>query len=313
MLELAIIGGGPAGLSAGLYATRGGLKDVVMFEKGMPGGQITSSSEMENYPGVAEVKSGFDFMQPWQEQCFRFGLKHEMAEVKYIKRKESHFVLVLSDGKEVEAKAVIVATGGSPKRSGVKGEDTYWGKGVSSCATCDGFFYKNKEVVVLGGGDTAVEESIYLAKICSKVTLIHRRNEFRASPITLERARNESKINFLTPYVIEEICGTSEAGVTGLKLKNLENQSTMDLKIDGIFVLIGYNVNNKVLLGEDGSSICALDEYGQAIVNLKMETNIPGLYVAGDLRKDAPKQVVCAAADGATAALSAIEYIEHHK
>ena len=182
MLELAIIGGGPAGLSAGLYATRGGLKEVVMFEKGMPGGQITSSSEMENYPGVAEVKSGFDFMMPWQEQCFRFGLKHEMAEVVRVKRKENHFVVVLSNQKEVEAKSVIVATGGSPKRSGVKGEDVYWGKGVSSCATCDGFFYKNKEVAVLGGGDTAVEESIYLAKICSKVTLIHRRNAFRASP-----------------------------------------------------------------------------------------------------------------------------------
>lgn len=312
MLELAIIGGGPAGLSAGLYATRGGLKEVVMFEKGMPGGQITSSSEMENYPGVAEVKSGFDFMMPWQEQCFRFGLKHEMAEVVRAKRKENHFVVVLSNQKEVEAKSVIVATGGSPKRSGVKGEDVYWGKGVSSCATCDGFFYKNKEVAVLGGGDTAVEESIYLAKICSKVTLIHRRNAFRASPVTLERAKNEAKIEFLTPYGIEEICG-NDSGVTRLKLKNLEEETIKEIKVDGIFVLIGFNVNNSVLMQEDGSAICATNEYGQAIVNLKMETNIPGLFVAGDLRIDAPKQVVCAAADGATAALGAIEYIEHHK
>ncbi len=309
MLELAIIGGGPAGLSAGLYATRGGLKEVVMFEKGMPGGQITSSSEMENYPGVAEVKSGFDFMMPWQEQCFRFGLKHEMAEVVRVKRKENHFVVVLSNQKEVEAKSVIVATGGSPKRSGVKGEDVYWGKGVSSCATCDGFFYKNKEVAVLGGGDTAVEESIYLAKICSKVTLIHRRNAFRASPVTLERAKNEAKIEFLTPYGIEEICG-NDSGVTGLKLKNLEEETIKEIKVDGIFVLIGFNVNNSVLMQEDGSAICATNEYGQAIVNLKMETNIPGLFVAGDLRIDAPKQVVCAAADGATAALGAIEYID---
>ena len=312
MLELAIIGGGPAGLSAGLYATRGGLKEVVMFEKGMPGGQITSSSEMENYPGVAEVKSGFDFMMPWQEQCFRFGLKHEMAEVVRVKRKENHFVVVLSNQKEVEAKSVIVATGGSPKRSGVKGEDVYWGKGVSSCATCDGFFYKNKEVAVLGGGDTAVEESIYLAKICSKVTLIHRSNAFRASPVTLERAKNEAKIEFLTPYGIEEICG-NDSSVTRIKLKNLEEETIKEIKVDGIFVLIGFNVNNSVLMQEDGSAICATNEYGQAIVNLKMETNIPGLFVAGDLRIDAPKQVVCAAADGATAALGAIEYIEHHK
>lgn len=312
MLELAIIGGGPAGLSAGLYATRGGLKDVVMFEKGMPGGQITSSSEMENYPGVAEVKSGFDFMMPWQEQCFRFGLKHEMAEVVRVKKHGDHFVILLSDGKEVESKSVIIATGGSPKKSGVKGEDVFWGKGVSSCATCDGFFYKDKEVAILGGGDTAIEEAIYLAKICSKVTVIHRRNEFRSSPITLERAKKESKIEFLTPYGISEILG-DDSGVTGLQLKNLENGSEKQLNIACLFVLIGYNVNNSVLMQEDGNSVCALSEYGEALVNLKMETNVPGLFVAGDLRVDAPKQVVCAAADGATAALGAIEYIEHHK
>ncbi len=312
MLDLAIIGGGPAGLSAGLYATRGGLKNVVMFEKGMPGGQITSSSEMENYPGVAEVKSGFDFMAPWQEQCFRFGLKHEMAEVERVLKQGEHFILILSDKKQIEAKSVIVATGGSPKKSGVKGEDVFWGKGVSSCATCDGFFYKNKEVAILGGGDTAIEEAIYLAKICSKVTVIHRRNEFRSSPITLERAKKESNIEFLTPYGIEEICG-DDSGVTGLKLKNLENGSTKSLDIACLFVLIGYNVNNSVLFQEDKSTICAVSEYGEAIVNLKMETNVPGLFVAGDLRICAPKQVVCAAADGATAALGAIEYIEHHK
>ncbi|WDL75358.1 thioredoxin-disulfide reductase [Helicobacter winghamensis] len=312
MLELAIIGGGPAGLSAGLYATRGGLKDVVMFEKGMPGGQITSSSEMENYPGVAEVKSGFDFMMPWQEQCFRFGLKHEMAEVVRVKKVGNHFGILLSDGKEIESKSVIVATGGSPKKSGVKGEDVFWGKGVSSCATCDGFFYKGKEVAILGGGDTAIEEAIYLAKICSKVTIIHRRNEFRASPITLERAKRESNIEFLTPYGINEILG-DDSGVTGLELKNLENGETKKIEIACLFVLIGYNVNNSVLLQENGSSICALSEFGEALVNLKMETNIPGLFVAGDLRIDAPKQVVCAAADGATAALGAIEYVDHHK
>lgn len=173
-------------------------------------------------------------------------------------------------------------------------------------------FYKNKEVAVLGGGDTAVEESIYLAKICSKVTLIHRRNGFRASPVTLERAKKEEKIEFLTPYGIEEICGDT-SGVTGLRLKNLENETLKEIKVDGIFVLIGFNVNNSVLMQEDGSTLCAVNEYGQAIVNLKMETDIPGLFVAGDLRMDAPKQVVCAAADGATAALGAIEFIEHHR
>ncbi|MDA3967513.1 MULTISPECIES: thioredoxin-disulfide reductase [Helicobacter] len=312
MLDLAIIGGGPAGLSAGLYATRGGLKEVVMFEKGMPGGQITSSSELENYPGVAEVKSGFDFMIPWQEQCFRFGLKHEMKEVKRVERKDKHFVVIFNDDSSVEAKSVIVATGGSPKRSGINGEDTYWGKGVSSCATCDGFFYKNKEVAVLGGGDTALEESIHLAKICSKVTLIHRRNEFRASPVTVERLKKESKIEVLTPYEITEICGDN-SGVNGLKIKNLENGNQSELSIAGIFVLIGYNINNSVLQQTDGSMLCEVNQYGNAKVNLKMETNVPGLFIAGDLREDSPKQVVCAASDGAIAALSVLEYIEHTK
>ena len=313
MLELAIIGGGPAGLSAGLYATRGGLKDVVMFEKGMPGGQITSSSEMENYPGVAEVKSGFDFMMPWQEQCFRFGLKHEMKEVVCIKKVGNHFSIMLSDNTEVESKAVIVATGGSPKKSGVKGEDVFWGKGVSSCGTCGGFCYKGKEVAILGGGESAIEEAIYLAKICSKVSVIHRRNAFRASPITVERAKAVPNIEFLTPYGIEEIVGNEKDGVSGLRLKHLESGEEKSIAIACLFVLIGYQVNNTVLKQENGSSICALSEFGEAIVNLKMETNVPGLFVAGDLRLDAPKQVVCAAADGATAALGAIEYIEHHK
>ncbi|BCZ19315.1 hypothetical protein NHP190012_09570 [Helicobacter sp. NHP19-012] len=198
-LDLAIIGGGPAGLSAGLYATRGGLKEVVLFEKGAPGGQITFSSEIENYPGVREVVSGLDFMQPWQEQCFRFGLRHEMTLVTQIKPHGTHFAIHTDENKVFYAKSVILATGGRPKRAGVKGEDTFWGNGVSTCATCDGFFYKNKEVAVLGGGDTALEEALYLAKICTKVYLIHRRDTFRAAPITLDKAKNNPKIEFLTP------------------------------------------------------------------------------------------------------------------
>lgn len=312
ILDLAIIGGGPAGLSAGLYATRGGIKNVVMFEKGMPGGQITSSSEMENYPGVAEVKSGFDFMAPWQEQCFRFGLKHEMKEVVRIKKDGANFKVFFADNSEVLARSVIACTGGFPKRSGVNGEDKYFGKGVSTCATCDGFFYKKKEVAVLGGGDTAVEESIYLAKICTKVTLIHRRNEFRASPATMKRAREVANLEFYTPYVIDEILG-DDAGVNGLRLKNNETGETKNLAIAGLFVLIGHGVNHEILLDENKNPICELDSENRAVVNLKMETNVPGLFVAGDLRTQAPRQVVCAAGDGAMAALSAIEFLEHNK
>ena len=312
MIDLAIIGGGPAGLSAGLYATRGGIKNVVLFEKGMPGGQITGSSEIENYPGVKEILSGLDFMQPWQEQCFRFGLKHEMVMVNRVSKKGDIFEIHQEDGKVVQAKAVIVTTGGRPKKTGIKGESELWGKGVSTCATCDGFFYKNKEVAVLGGGDTAIEEAIYLTKMCKKVYLIHRREEFRAAPVSVEHAKHNEKIEFLTPYVVEEIKGDA-MGVTGLSLKNLKSGETKELEVPGIFIFAGYEVNNQILAQEDGSMLCEVDAYGSVVVDLSMRTNVAGLFAAGDLRVQAPKQVVCAAGDGATAALQAIAYLDSHK
>jgi thioredoxin reductase (NADPH) len=185
MLDCAIIGGGPAGLTAGLYATRGGLQNVTMFEMGMPGGQITQSSEIENYPGFFEHdKTGMDFMDTWQKQCFHFGLKHEIENVA---KTGEHFTVTLEGGESVEAMTVIVCTGSVPKRAGFPGEDEYFGKGVSTCATCDGFFYKNKPVTVLGGGDTALEEAFYLSNIASDVYVVHRRDEFRAAPPTLEQ------------------------------------------------------------------------------------------------------------------------------
>lgn len=213
VLDVAIIGGGPAGLSAGLYATRGGAENVVLFEKGMVGGQITSSSEMENYPGVAQVMSGLDFMEPWREQCFRFGLLHEMAEVsRVVRQSEGNFAIHLSDGRIFEARSVIVATGGKPKKAGVKGELEFFGRGVSTCATCDGFFYRNRDVAVIGGGDTALEEALYLANICSHVYLIHRREEFRAAPLSVEKVKKNPKIALLTSRVIEEIVGDASGG-----------------------------------------------------------------------------------------------------
>lgn len=309
MLDLAIIGGGPAGLSAGLYATRGGLKNVTLFEMGMPGGQITGSSEIENYPGVAQVVSGMDFMQPWQEQCFRFGLKHEMSEVVRVSKQGDIFEIIQADGKIHEAKSVIVATGGKPKKSGVKGESEFWGKGVSTCATCDGFFYKNKEVVVLGGGDTALEEAIYLSRICSKVYLVHRREEFRAAPSTIAHARENEKIEFITSAIVEEIGGDT-MGVSFVDVK--QNGEIKRLEVMGIFIFVGYEVNNSVLKQEDGSMLCECDEWGSVKVDLSMRTNVKGLFVAGDLRIQAPRQVVCAAGDGATAALSVLSYLEGH-
>lgn len=309
MLDLAIIGGGPAGLSAGLYATRGGLKNVALFEMGMPGGQITGSSEIENYPGVAQIVSGMDFMQPWQEQCFRFGLKHEMSEVTRVAKKGDVFEIIQADGKKVEAKSVIVATGGKPKKSGVKGESEFWGKGVSTCATCDGFFYKNKEVVVLGGGDTALEEAIYLSRICSKVYLVHRREEFRAAPSTIEHARANEKIEFITSATIEEIGGDA-MGVSFVNIKKSNEIKRLDVM--GVFIFVGYEVNNSVLKQEDGSMLCECDEWGSVKVDLSMRTSVKGLFAAGDIRIQAPRQVICASGDGATAALSVLAYLEGH-
>ena len=309
MLDLAIIGGGPAGLSAGLYATRGGLKEVVMIERGMPGGQITSSSEIENYPGVAQVMDGISFMAPWSEQCMRFGLKHEMVGVlQVLKNADKSLTIKLEGGKSEQAKAVIVCTGSAPKKAGFKGEEEFFGKGVSTCATCDGFFYKNKEVAVLGGGDTALEETLYLANICSKVYLIHRRDEFRAAPSTTEKVKKNPKIELITSAFIDEAYGDA-SGLCGLKLR-LKDGSVRDLAVPGVFTFVGLDVRNEILKQDDGSFLCDTQPAGQVSVNLKMQTSISGLFAAGDLRQDAPKQVICAAGDGAVAALSALAYIE---
>jgi len=308
MLDLAIIGGGPAGLTAGLYATRGGLKDVVMFEKGLPGGQITGSSEIENYPGAAKVVTGMELMESWPEQCMRFGMKHRMDEVTRVsKRDDGIFEIALMGGEVVESKSVVISTGSTPRRAGIEGEEKYFGKGVSTCATCDGFFYKNKEVAVLGGGDTALEESLYLANICSKVYLIHRRDAFRASPVTIEKVKKNDKIELILNSGVKEIVG-DVMGVTGVIVSGKDG-SERTLDVPGIFVFVGMNVNNSILQQEDGNYLCDLDDNGNVIVDLKMKTSAKGLFAAGDIRIDAAKQVVCAAGDGATAGIQALEYV----
>ena len=308
MLDLAIIGGGPAGLTAGLYATRGGLKNVVMFEMGMPGGQITSSSEIENYPGQIEVVSGMDLMMKWPEQCQRFGLKHEVAQIENVTKVGDIFKLTTSDKKEYEAKTVLIATGSVPRRAGFKGENEFFGKGVSTCATCDGFFYRGKEVTVVGGGDSAIEEAIYLSKMCSKVYLVHRRDTYRAAPSTIEHMKHAQNIEEVTNVTVEEVYGDM-SGVQGIKVKHKETGEIRDLPTPGVFIFVGRDVLNAPLKQEDGSFLCDVNEAGEVIVDLRMRTSVPGLYAAGDIRIDAPKQVVCAAGDGATAAVNIIEYL----
>ena len=308
MLDLAIIGGGPAGLTAGLYATRGGLDKVTMFEMGMPGGQITGSSEIENYPGVTGEITGMDLMMPWPEQCQKFGLKHEMVEVKKVSKSGDHFTIHLSDGSTQEALSVITATGSTPKRVGFTGEDELFGKGVSTCATCDGFFYKGKEVAVIGGGDTAIEEAFYLSKICSKVYLVHRRDSFRAAPNTVARLKNTENIELILNSTPKEVYGDT-MGVSGLKVSTPNGE--LDLPVPGVFTFVGNNVNNQVLIQDDGSFLCDMTQWGGVKVNLNMETSVPGLFATGDMRQDAPKQVVSAAGDGAVAGIRAIGYVDH--
>lgn len=308
ILDCAIIGGGPAGLTAGLYTTRGGLEKVTMFEKGMPGGQITSSSEIENYPGVSGEISGMDLMQPWPEQCQKFGLKHEMVEVTRVSKEGDIFKIQKGDGSVSEAHSVIICTGSSPKRAGFKGEEEFLGKGVSTCATCDGFFYKGKEVAVIGGGDTALEEALYLAKICTKVYIIHRRDTFRAAPNTVERVKKAENIELVLDTTPQEVYGDN-MGVNGIKIKDKDGK-IRDIEVPGVFTFVGNDVNNQVLKQEDGSFLCDVNEYGEVIVDISMKTSLSGLFAAGDMRIAAPKQVVSAAGDGAVAALQAISYVD---
>ena len=310
ILDCAIIGGGPAGLTAGLYTTRGGLENVTMFEKGMPGGQIINSSEIENYPGVTGEITGMDLMMPWPAQCQKFGLKHEMVNVLRVSKKGDLFTIHSEDGVTREAHSVILGTGSSPRKAGFTGEDKFFGKGVSTCATCDGFFYKGKEVAVIGGGDTALEEALYLAKICSKVYLVHRRESFRSAPNTIKRVKNTRNIELVLNSLLEEVYG-DESGVTGVRVKN-KSGVVYNIGVSGVFTFVGNDVNNQTLIQEDGSFLCDINKQGQVIVDISMRTSVPGLFATGDMRIAAPKQVISAAGDGAVAALQAISYVDEH-
>lgn len=308
MLDLAIIGGGPAGMTAGLYATRGGLKNVVLYELGLPGGQITQSSEIENYPGQKEIVSGMELMSNWPEQSKAFGLKHSMNEVAKIVKSNNIFTLTLTNGEKISSKAVIMATGSKPKKARLKGEDKYFGKGVSTCATCDGFFYKNQEVVVVGGGDTALEEALHLSHICKTVHLTYRGDKFRASPNTVDRVQKSANIKIYFSTIVDEIIG-DDSGVSQVNIKNKKTDNIEKLKLPGIFIFVGRDVLNEPLRQTGGGFLCDTNDSGEIIVDLKMQTSVPGLFACGDIRVDSPKQVVCAAGDGAVAGIGAIAYL----
>ena len=296
MYDIIIIGAGPAGLSAGIYTSRLGAKTLIL-EKLNPGGQITLSSEIENYPGVCDVKSGLEFMSCWPNQAKKFGAEIKSEEAVKLSM-ENGKLKIETHKNSYEAKAVIVATGSTPKKAGFEGEIEYTGRGVSYCAVCDGFFYKDKVVAVIGGGDTALEEALYLSKIAKKVYLIHRRNKFKAAPSTQKKVFNTSNIEIIYNETVKKVFG--KEFVEGIILS-----SNKEIKVDGVFVFVGMKVNNELV-----KDLVELNEWGEVKVNLNMQTNKKGLYVAGDIRENSVKQVVAAAGDGAVAAINAVKYLE---
>ncbi len=295
-----IIGGGPAGLTAGLYCARSRF-DTLLIEKGILGGQITNAERVENYPGFPGGISGIQLGQLIHEQAASYGLETLLAEVTRVVPRQKHNLVNTSEG-DFTAESVIIASGAQFRKLEVPGEGKYVGKGVSYCATCDGPLFKGKTVAVIGGGDSAVTEALYLSKFASAVKIIHRRSQLRASKIFEERAKAEPKIEFVWDSVVTQIEG--DAVVRQLTLKNIKNDKISVLELAGVFVAIGSKPNSTQWQG-----VLPLDEEGYIITNELMETKIPGIFAAGDVRHNSARQVVTAAGDGATAAVSAARFL----
>ncbi len=302
--ELVIIGGGPAGLTAGLYAARAGL-NAVLIEKIVPGGQVIVSDWIENYPGFPEGISGPDLVQKITEQVKRFDLNIESNEVVSVDLSEPAKKITLND-RTITTHTIIIATGAFPKKLGVPGEDTFYGKGISSCATCDGPFFKDRIVAAVGGGDTAVQESLFLTKFAKKVYLIHRRDRLRAEAILQKRALSNEKIEIIWDSVLTDISGLTN--VENITVQNVKTGDKKRFSVDGCFIWVGTIPNTKFL-----ADSVKLDEYGFIVADLNMETSVPGVFAVGDVRNTPLRQIATAVGDGAIAAISAENYIENVK
>ncbi len=299
--DLIIVGGGPAGLTSAIYSARA-LIDTMVIEKMLPGGQPVLTSFIENYPGFPDGISGPEFAERLEAQARRFGAKIVTSQpVVEVSKVEDGFE-VKTEGDSFWGKAVIIATGTSPRKLGVPGEDTFTGRGVSYCAVCDGAFYKDKVVAVVGGGDSAIVEAIYLTRFASKVYVIHRRNQLRAEKILQERAFSNPKISFIWDTVVQSIEG--EKKVELLRLKNVKTGEISEIYTDGVFVYIGSIPNSSMVKG-----LVELDESGFIITDNLMRTNIPGIFAAGDVRNTTFRQLATAVGDGAIAANTAEKYL----
>ncbi len=298
--ELVIIGGGPAGLTAGLYAARARL-NVILIEKVVPGGQVLTTDWIENYPGFPEGISGPDLIRKMTEQVKKFDLNIESNEVISLDLSEPVKKIRLSD-RTITSHTIIIATGASPKKLGIPGEDIFFGKGLSTCATCDAPFFKGKIVAAVGGGDTAVQESIFLTKFAKKVYLIHRRDQLRATKILQERAFANDKIEFIWDSVLTSIDGL--ANVEKITVKNVKTGETKELYVDGCFIWTGILPNTNFLKDE-----VKVDDNGFIIVDSNMQSSVPGVFAAGDARSTGLRQIATAVGDAASAVFSAEHYI----
>jgi len=303
--DLIIVGGGPAGLSAGIYAMRAALK-TILVEKAVPGGQVVSSDEVENYPGFEHI-SGAELSMKFAQHAQSYGLETVSQEVEAIDPGLEYHTVRLTDGRQLQTHAVILAAGGTPRKLNIPGEDEYYGKGVSYCAVCDGFFFRDKTVVVVGGGDSATEESLYLAKLARQVYIAHRRDELRASKLLQQRVQAECKIEVLWNTVLTAI-KANDQGVYAVDLQDTQTAEKRELATDGAFIFIGFEPNNQLV-----PAGIQMDSNGYVLTDDKCATNVPGLYVVGDLRAKYARQIVIAAADGCTAALAAAHYVESKK
>lgn len=309
VLETLIVGSGPAGLTAGIYAARANLHPVILAGT-TPGGQLTKTSEVENYPGFKKGINGPELMMDMMEQAKFCGAELIYEAVELIDTKSRPFTVTYGGGKKVQAHTLIYATGAWPRMMGLPGEALYSppkGSGVTTCAVCDGSFFKKMPVIVVGGGDSAMEEANYLAKLCSSVTLVHRREEFRASKIMIDRAKNNPSIKWELNQVVDEILGDNSQKVprvNGVRLKSVKDGSNKELKVNAVFIAIGHVPSTDLLKGQ-----VELDPEGYIKVNDKQETSVPGLFAAGDCHDRRYRQAITAAGMGCKAALEAERYL----
>lgn len=302
LYDVIIVGSGPAGYTAAIYASRANLRTLILAGA-LSGGQLMLTSEVENFPGFAEPVMGPELMETLQKQATRFGADLQFEDVTAIDVGQGSPFTVSADSTTYQSRTVIIATGASARWLDLPSETRLRGRGVSTCATCDGFFFRNREVVVVGGGDSALEEALYLTKMCSKVTLIHRRDAFRASKIMQQRALEHPKITVIWDSVVEEVLG--EEKVNGVRLRNLKTDAVTDLPTDGLFVAIGHDPNTGFLAGA-----VKTDKAGYILTEQHTMTSVPGVFAAGDVVDTRYRQAVTAAADGCKAAIDAERYLE---